>query len=128
MEPITSRDEFFKAAATSPVREVATPSGMKTFVRSLSEAERSSYEAIGLHDDGTIDIDECVLGRARLVTLCVCTKDGARLLQDGDLERVQSMNAADMNAICDEARKLNGFTKEDKEALEKNSRSRRAAD
>ena len=93
---------------------------MATFVRSLSEAERSEYESEFLDADGEVVAGRLKLGRARMVVLCACTESGSRLLQDGDLERVQAMNAADMNAICDAARKLNGFTKDDRESLEKN--------
>lgn len=92
-------------------------------IRSMTGAERDSYEASGIvwgkNEQGSPVVDSVSTDnmRARLVALTAIGEDGARLFSERDIVALGAKNAEVLNAAFDVARRLSGITKEDVEAL-----------
>ena len=88
-------------------------------IRSLTERERSEYEAGFLDSDGRAT--NLVDGKVRLIMLCVCNASGQRLFSDADKPALEAMDSIITNRLVDECRTHCGFTDEDMDVLVKNS-------
>lgn len=95
-------------------------------IRSLTEKERSKYEADFLDTEGKAT--NLVTGKARLIILCVCDASGRRLFSDADIAAILEMDAVVTNSITDACRSHCGFTDADVEDLAKNLKPTRADD
>lgn len=87
-------------------------------IRSLTERERSEYEAGFLDGDGKAT--NLVDSKVRLIVLCICNADGERLFSREDKPGISSMDAIVTNRLADVCREHCGFTDEDIEVLAKN--------
>jgi len=99
--------------------DVSIPGVGTVRVRSLTERERSEYEAGFLDSDGKAT--NLVDGKVRLIVLCVCNAEGQRLFSDADKEVLGGVDAVVTNALADICREHCGFTDADIEVLAKNS-------
>ncbi len=102
---------------------ITLPSGGEVRIRSLTERERSEYEASMLNRKGQISSKGLRESRRRLIAMCMVGADDNTLFNtNGDLEMLSEMNAADADAVYSAARVCSGFDKdEDVEELAKNS-------
>ena len=99
-------------------RDVDVPLIGKVRIRSLTERERSEYEAGFL--DGSGNVSSLVDSKVRLIVLCVCNAEGHRLFTDEEATVLSDVDAVVTNTLADECRRLSGFSDEDVGKLEKN--------
>lgn len=99
-------------------REVDVPLIGKVRIRSLTERERSEYEAGFLDKSG--NVSNIVDGKVRLIVLCACNAEGHRIFSDADANSLADVDAVVTNALADECRSLSGFSEDDIRNLEKN--------
>jgi len=96
------------------------------YVRQMTGRERDLFEQSLLKEttkDGKLNYERS-LGdfRAKLAVVTICDESGTLLLQPKDYEVLsQSMTAANLERIVNEAQRINKIAEEDKEALIKNS-------
>jgi hypothetical protein len=88
--------------------------GGTVWVRTLTAWERDHLEAAW-------EATKRVNFRARLAVATVCDNHGVDLFMIGDIETLGQMPAPALEGIVEKAFKLNRFTKQDIEDLEKNS-------
>lgn len=78
-------------------------------IRTLTAAERDSYEqALMRRRGGRLEV-EMRGARVRLVALCVVDEQGQRLFSDQDIEALEGRSAAAIDRIFTAALKLNGM-------------------
>jgi hypothetical protein len=92
--------------------------GKGAFVRTLSSANYDTFQAAQSTDDESKRLGNL---RARFVSLCLCDKDGKPLDISADVLGQQEADV--IIPLFDAARRLNKIllTKDEREALEKNS-------
>lgn len=115
---LLSRDQIL-GAEDRKTEDVAVPEwGGTVRVRSLSGAERDSYEAhiVQLRADGSKRLNMTNL-RGKLVSLSCVAEDGSRLFSDADAEALGDKSAAALERVFDVARKLSGLGEDDVEEL-----------
>lgn len=116
-----NREELLKKCKRT-WRDVPLPTGGSVRIQSLSERERSDYEAGVLDERGRIHKDGLREARRRLIALSVIDDKGVQLFDmNGDLEHIAELNAADADAIYSAAREHSGFDVDDVEESVKNS-------
>jgi hypothetical protein len=95
--------------------------GGYVLVRSLTTRERGRLEA-SIRERKGVNVDEnMALLRSRLVMLSVVDAQGKRLFEDRDIDFLEDRNAQAMDAICNVAMRISGFSKADVDDLTKNS-------
>lgn len=92
-------------------------------VRSLTERERSSYEAQFVQTDGkTINRSRLIEAKARLVVLCLVTgKTQSPVFTEDDLPALMDADSDFIDTVYEVARKHCGFKRGDVEKLAGNS-------
>ena len=101
---------------------VETPEwGGEVYVRCLTGAERDRFEADMLQDEETDSRKRFYNLRARLVVLAVCDDHNLPLFMLNDVEALGRKSAKVLDRLFSVAQRLSGMTKEDVEALTKNS-------
>jgi hypothetical protein len=127
MADLANREFFLKRLERRYTTVTLPVSGKTVDIQSLSEAEKSAYEAaiMAKTSDGVqVSIDRMRDARSRLIVLVLVDPEGNRLLMDGDMPTLRdNMDGAESAAIYDTARVHCGFAKGDIEALVKNSSS-----
>ena len=116
-----SRDDIL--GADDLARElVETPewSG-SVYVRCLTGAERDRFEAEMLADAEEDQRKRFFNLRARLVVLAVCDEHNMPLFMLNDVEALGRKSAKVLDRLFSVAQRLSGMTREDVEALTKNS-------
>lgn len=108
---LSKQDILAKSCAKT--QTIAVPEwGGEVNIRTITAAERDKFE---------LQCSESFVNvRARLCSLAICDESGKRLFDDTDVAALGEKDAAPINRIFEAARKLNGFTDEDIEELEKN--------
>ena len=94
------------------------------YVRSLSAGERGKIEAdaAAFKESKGSDRSFAQTFTVKMAWMGICDAQGKRLYgKPGDVERLQKKNAAAIAGIAEHVQRLSGFSKEDLEALEKNS-------
>jgi len=98
------------------------------YVTQMTGKERDNFEQSLIHkikdDKGKIvDFEQLTENfRAKLAVCTVCDETGKVIFQPNDYNKLsESMSAARLEKIVNVAQRLNAITKEDKEALVKNS-------
>jgi hypothetical protein len=110
------------AAEDLKTEDVPVPEwGGTVRVRTISAKERDAFEDSLSVGEGKARKTNIVNLRAKLVGLCCIDEGGARVFTDADLEALGAKSASVVDRIFSVAQRLNGLTKEDVEALEKNS-------
>ena len=95
--------------------------GGDVWVRTLSASERDQLEM-------QWEKTKRIHFRARLVYYCACDDAGKDLFREEDIPILGAHSTSAITRIVDVAFRLNKFTREDIEELEKNSRNGQAAD
>lgn len=102
--------------------EVPVPEwGGSVLVRGMNGAERDAYEGsmiTGRGKDAQLNIQDA---RAKLVVACSVDETGAQLFSGADVAALSRKSAIALDRIYEVAARLSGITKEDVEALVKNS-------
>jgi len=92
-------------------------------IRSLTENEKSEYEAAVMTDKAEFSVAKMKRQRIRLLLLCLVDDEGNRLLDDADARMLGQVDGMVTTALFDACRKHVGFESGDIEALAKNSAS-----
>lgn len=101
---------------------VAVPEwGGEVNVRCLTGAERDRFEAEMLADEEDDQRKRFFNLRARLVVLAVCDEHNLPLFMLNDVEALGRKSAKVLDRLFSVAQRLSGMTREDVEALTKNS-------
>lgn len=116
-----SRDDIL--GADDLAREmVAVPEwGGELYVRCLTGSERDRFEAEMLADPEEDHRKRFLNLRARLVVLAVCDEHNLPLFMLNDVEALGRKSAKVLDRLFSVAQRLSGMTREDVEALTKNS-------
>lgn len=103
--------------------EVVVPEwgGKKVKLKAMSALERDSYELEVFNERETARKESRPLTnlRARYLVRCIVNADGKRLFADGDAPALGAKSGKALDRLYDEARKLNGNTAEEAEAIVK---------
>jgi hypothetical protein len=89
-------------------------------VRSISGAQRDSYEQSIMQTNGTDRKLNLRNARAKLIVLCAVDEDGRPLFTSEDLAALGRKNAAPLDRLFDACRRLAGMTPEDVDQLTEN--------
>ncbi len=92
----------------------------KVRIRSLTELERSKFEASMRAKNGEVSNVKLVDMKARLIVLCVVDGEGNPLLTHRDIDQLLQQDSKVTNELVDAIQAHCGFTKTDIEELEKN--------
>jgi hypothetical protein len=116
------------AANDRPLGAVDIPEwGVSAFMAVLTARDRGTYEADLLKVDGKgrqrVNLDNMPNVRERLAARCLVDEAGVRVFSDGDIAELGSKNSAVVLRLFEIAQRINGMSKTDIEALEKNSES-----
>lgn len=95
----------------------------KVKVRSLTGVERDRIEASMVQTKGKDSQMNLQNLRAKVCAMTIVDKDDNRLFSDADIHALGRRNAAALDRVYTVAQRLSGITKEDAEALAKNSES-----
>jgi hypothetical protein len=115
------RQSILACADTLPRELVNVPEwGGDVWVRTLSASERDQLEM-------QWEKTKRVHFRARVVYYCACDEQGRDLFREEDIPVLGAKSTTAVAKVCDVAFRLNRFTREDIEDLEKNSPNGRAA-
>ena len=96
---------------------------MKVRLRSLSEWEKSNYEAAALSRKGGLTKDKLIDAKARMLVLCMVDGDGNPLFTDRDLAQIKLIDGKITGAIYDRAIVHIGSQEGEIESIVKNSES-----
>ena len=123
MTRILNKQDILQARDVK-IEKVEVPEwGGTVFVRSLSAAERGLIEEAAAKFKESKGKDSFArMFTVKFASLTICDEEGNRLFDDKDLAALQQKNAAAVARVAEAAQKLSGFTKEDLEELEKNSK------
>lgn len=92
--------DVFLAAPKRRYTEVSLPvAGIKVKIQSLTESEKSEFEASLFDANGKKIRGRSIDSRARLIALCLVDDAGERLLYPGDEQAVMQMDSADTGAL-----------------------------
>jgi len=89
-------------------------------IRSISELERSRFEASIRDKHGNVSPTKLIDLKCRLIVLCVVDVDGNPLLTNSDIEQLRQQDSRYTNALVDAIQEHCGITDTDFEDLEKN--------
>lgn len=109
----TLRDQILAADDLKVIAVDVPEWGCTVHVRTMSGGERDAFEERQQRDPFK-DI------RARLAVLTVCDEEGNLLFTDADIPALTKKSAAALDRIFAAATKLNKFSKEDLDELQKN--------
>lgn len=112
--------QSFLAKRNLPIEPVDLPDGDRVYVRSMTAAERDSFEAGLVKGDGKSRKTDFTNFRAKLVTLTMTDEKGTRVFEDTDADEVGKMQASIIQPIFEKAQKLNGLSQADVDELTKN--------
>jgi len=90
-------------------------------IRSLTELERSRFEASIRDKRGQVSNTKLIDLKCRLIVLCVVDGDGNQLLSNSDIDTLRNQDAKFTNELVDAIQTHCGITESDMEELEKNS-------
>jgi len=118
---ILTRGELL-GLTTRRYRLVHLPDG-DVRIRSLTESEKTDFEASILNTKGDYSLSKMKAQRRRLIALCLVDDKHNLLLQPGDEELLKNIDGAIASRLYDECREHCGFEEGDIEDLVKNSAS-----
>jgi len=118
--PLLKRDEIL-AAMDLPTEDVEVPEwGGTVRVRSLTGAERDTFEASVVEMRGKRVETHTDNIRAKLVAAACIGEDGKRLFTEADVEALGGKSASALDRVFGVAQRLSGLTPKDVEDLSKN--------
>lgn len=117
-----TRDEFL-TADDLPLTPVKLPGVYGDdawfYIRTMTGTERAEVERQHFAD-GDTPKDDPGKFRSTLLILCVVDKDGKQIFKKEDADKLLSKACTGIEAMVDVALRLNGFTKDDVDQIEKN--------
>lgn len=115
-----SREQILSNKAKR-VEKIAVPEwGGDVFIREISAAERDAFELEMAKGKGSTVKPNF---RGSLAALVLCDESGTRLFSNTDASQLGQMPSSGVDRVFAAASKLNAFSKEDVDELEKNSES-----
>ena len=110
-------------APAQRVYEVVDTSLGPVRIQSLTERQRSQWEADSLDRNGKLSKKGLLTAKARLIAESVVDEKGERLFTPMDVDRLQDLDAGVSNKLSDACQHLSGISEADAdiEELEKNS-------
>lgn len=126
---ILTKDEILRARDVK-IEQVDVPEwGGSVYVRSITAAERGQIEEAAAKFKESKGKDSFARTfTVRFASMAICDENGNRLFDDKDIALLQQKNAAAIARIAEVAQRLSGFSAQDMEELEKNSKDAQAAD
>lgn len=118
MSSVLSREGLLQKTGRRYI-EVELPSGGTARLQSLTELERSEYNASLLDKKGDIDKSKLTYGTMLLLCRMLVDSDNKRMFLDHEYEILSSIDSLDMEVLGDEARKHVGFDAEHRKELRK---------
>lgn len=100
--------------------DVAVPGWGKFRIRSLTELERSRFEATCLDKSGQLSANKLQDVKCRLIVLAVVDQNGDQLLTNSDIENLRQQDSRNTNVLVDEIRRHCSMNEVDFEELTKN--------
>lgn len=114
---ILTKDEIF-AADDLPREAVNVPEwGGSVYVRTMTGADRDSFEAKSIELKGDSQVTNLVNLRARLVAMTTVDESGKRLFSESDIARLGEKSSRALQRVFEVATKLNALSKNDVEEL-----------
>ena len=107
--------------------EIAIPNWGKFRLRSLTELERSRFEASIRDKKGQVSNAKLIDLKCRLIVLCVVDGNGDPLLGNSDIDQLRQQDSKATNALVEAIQSHCGISDSDLEDLEKNSEATTAA-
>lgn len=121
--PLATRTTFLRKTPRR-YRYVSLPElELSVRIQSLTEKEKSEFEAWVLDKKGGLVRERLLSGRRRLIVLCLVDEEGNRLLADDDTATLAELDGAPLSRLFDECRLHVGLERDDLENLIKNSDS-----
>jgi hypothetical protein len=117
---LTTRDTFLRPAKRR-FAHVDLPDGQRVRIRSLTEREKSEFEADILTTKGVPSRNRIADANRRLIVLTLVDENGDLLLQPGDVASLEQLDGAVTGYLADEIGRHCGFAGSDIEGLVKNS-------
>ena len=98
--------------------EVSVPEwGGHVFVRTMTGAQRDSFEASLVNVLGETTTPNLQNVRAKLLARCLCDEHGERLFNDAEIEALGAKSAAALDRVFKVAQTLNGIGEKEIEEL-----------
>lgn len=118
MSNVLGREAILDADDTQIVPVEVPEWGGTVLVRPLSGEDRDMYEQSNLKErkNGTTRLN-LRNARARLVQLCAVDKDGRRLFDKTDVDRLGKKSAAALDRVSEVARDASGISEEQMEEM-----------
>ena len=89
----------------------------EVYIKQLTGDEQDIFEKERLNEDGTFNLHNF---RARLVSMCLCDKEGKNIFKPEHIPELSKKNGAVLNNLVDKINKVNLITQDDIEILAKN--------
>jgi hypothetical protein len=102
------------------IKTVEIPGWGKFRIRSLTELERSRFEATIRDKSGQVSSNKMIDLKCRLIVLCVVDGNGDPLLNNSDIEELRQQDSMLTNALVEEIQAHCGYSDADLGDLEKN--------
>ena len=118
---LTTKEQFFKRAQRRYTTVNIAETGDNFRVQSLTEKEKSDYEATMMSKAGAISRDRLQDAYRRLFVLVVVDEAGNRMFSDDDLAALENVDSLVVARVFQVAHAFCGFEKNDIEDIIKNS-------
>lgn len=119
MSELATREHLL-AAPKRRFAEVEIPGWGTVRIRSLSELERSRFEASIRDKRGQVSASKLIDLKCRLIVLCVVDTDGNPILSNNDIEQLRQQDSRLTNLLTEKIQEHCGITDNDIEEMEKN--------
>jgi hypothetical protein len=119
-KPLTKAQILAASDLKTEIVEVPEWGGSVT-VRTMTAAERDTFEAGLVKGDGKARKTDFTNFRAKLVALTAVDPSGTRLFTDAEADQLGQKGAAPMQRLFEVAQRLNGLSQADVDDLTKNS-------
>ncbi|MEX5636535.1 hypothetical protein [Parafrankia sp. FMc2] len=110
---LLTRDSILTADDRKTVDVECPEWGGTVRLRSISGAQRDSFEQSCLVQKGKTRQVNMRNARAKLIILCAVDETGGRMFSDGDLSALSRKNAKPLDRLFEEAQKLCGLSDDD---------------
>jgi hypothetical protein len=114
-----TREAFLRPLARR-FRDFELPSLGKIRIRSLTELERSKFEASCRDKKGNLSNNRLLDVKCRMIVLCVVDGEGNPILTNNDIDQLRQQDSRVTNKLFDEIQDHCGISDEDLGDLEKN--------
>jgi hypothetical protein len=115
-----AKREAILARKPRRIKTVEIPGWGKFRIRSLTELERSRFEATIRDKSGQVSSTKMIDLKCRLIVLCVVDENSDPLLTNADIEELRQQDSMLTNALVEEIQAHCGYSDTDLGELEKN--------